>query len=121
MQVKPSEVLLVDMVDIKLHEDPVHRGPAQMMPAVRQALFAGILSGNPTLLEPISLIQVRVPASEMGNVTGLLSSKRGSIRDVEQEGPIVNIQGMLPVAEISGYQPRDACSDERYCFLADDL
>ena len=94
--------LLVDMVDIKLHEDPVHRGPAQMMPAVRGALFAGILSANPTLLEPISLIQVRVPASEMGNVTGLLSSKRGSIRDVEQEGPIVNIKGMVPVAETLG-------------------
>ncbi|MCW4014702.1 MAG: elongation factor EF-2 [Candidatus Bathyarchaeota archaeon] len=94
--------LLVDMVDIKLHEDPVHRGPAQMMPAVRGALFAGILSGNPTLLEPISLIQVRVPAAEMGNVTGLLSSKRGSIRDVEQEGPIVNIKGMVPIAETLG-------------------
>ncbi len=94
--------LLVDMVDIKLHEDPVHRGPAQMMPAVRQALFAGILSGNPTLLEPISLISVRVPAAEMGNVTGLLSGKRGSIRSVEQEGPIVNIQGMVPVAETLG-------------------
>jgi elongation factor 2 len=94
--------LLVDMVDIKLHEDPVHRGPAQMMPAVRQALFAGILSSNPTLLEPISLIQVRVPASEMGNVTGLLSKKRGSIRSVEQEGPIVNVKGMIPVAESLG-------------------
>ncbi len=94
--------LLIDMVDIKLHEDPVHRGPAQMMPAVRGALFAGILSANPTLLEPISLIQVRVPASEMGNVTGLLSSKRGSIRDVEQEGPIVNIKGMVPIAETLG-------------------
>jgi elongation factor 2 len=90
------------MIDIKLHEDPVHRGPAQMMPAVRQALFAGILSGDPTLLEPISLIQVRVPADEMGNVTGLLSSKRGSIRSVEQEGPIVNIQGMIPVSESLG-------------------
>jgi elongation factor 2 len=94
--------VLIDMVDIKLHEDPVHRGPAQMMPAVRQALFAGILSGNPTLLEPISLIQVRVPADEMGSVTGLLSSKRGSIRSVDQEGPIVNIQGMIPVAESLG-------------------
>jgi len=94
--------LLVDMVDIKLHEDPVHRGPAQMMPAVRGALFAGILSGNPTLLEPISLIQVRVPANEMGNVTGLLSSKRGSIREVDQEGPIVNIKGMVPIAETLG-------------------
>ncbi|MCW4048190.1 MAG: elongation factor EF-2 [Candidatus Bathyarchaeota archaeon] len=95
--------VLIDMVDIRLHEDPVHRGPAQMMPAVRQALFAGILSANPTLLEPIYIIQVRVPASEMGNVTGLLSRKRGSIRNVEQDGPIVNVTGMLPVSETLGF------------------
>ena len=94
--------VLIDMVDIKLHEDPVHRGPAQMLPAVRQALYAGILSANPTLLEPISLIQVRVPTLEMGNVTGLLSKKRGSIRSVDQEGPIVNVQGFIPVAESLG-------------------
>ena len=94
--------ILIDMVDIKLHEDPVHRGPAQMLPAVRQALYAGILSANPTLLEPISLIQVRVPTLEMGNVTGLLSKKRGQIRSVEQEGPIVNVQGFIPVAESLG-------------------
>ncbi|MCK4317261.1 elongation factor EF-2, partial [Candidatus Bathyarchaeota archaeon] len=95
--------LLVDMVDIKLHEDPVHRGPAQMMPAVRQALFAGILSADPTLLEPIYKIQVRVPASEMGDVTGLLSRKRGSIHNVEQDGPIVNVTGMVPVSETLGF------------------
>ncbi|MBN2335313.1 elongation factor EF-2 [Candidatus Bathyarchaeota archaeon] len=94
--------ILVDMVDIKLHEDPVHRGPAQMMPAVRQALFAGILSADPTLLEPIYKIQVRVPAEEMGNVTGLLSRKRGSIHNVEQDGPIVNVTGMVPVSETLG-------------------
>ena len=94
--------LLIDMEDIKLHEDPVHRGPAQMMPAVRQALFAGILSADPTLLEPIYKIQVRVPASEMGNVTGLLSRKRGSIHEVDQQGPVVNISGMIPVSETLG-------------------
>jgi len=107
--------VLIDMVDIKLHEDPVHRGPAQMMPAVRQALFAGLLSGNPTMLEPISLISVRVPAAEMGNVTGLLSRKRGSIRSVEQEGPIVNIQGMVPVAETLGIsqEMRPLCTCSR--------
>jgi elongation factor 2 len=94
--------LLVNMTDVRLHEDPVHRGPAQMMPAVRQALFAGILSANPTLLEPIYKIQVRVPAIEMGSVTGLLSRKRGSIHNVEQDGPIVNIIGMIPVSETLG-------------------
>jgi elongation factor 2 len=94
--------LLVDMDDVRLHEDPVHRGPAQIMPAVRQAIFAGFLSGDPTLLEPVYKIQVRVPATEMGNVTGLLARKRGRIRSVDQDGPIVNILGMVPVSETLG-------------------
>ena len=92
----------VTLVDAQLHEDPVHRGPAQIMPATRQAIYAGILSAEPTLLEPIYKIQVRVPPEEMGNVTGLISRKRGSIYSVEQKGPIVFITGYIPVAESLG-------------------
>jgi elongation factor 2 len=92
----------VTIDDIQLHEDPVHRGPAQMMPTTRGALFAGILSAEPTLLEPIYKIQVRIPPTELGNVTGLLSRKRGSIHNVEQQGPSVTVTGMLPVSETLG-------------------
>jgi elongation factor 2 len=92
----------VIMDDVQLHEDPVHRGPAQMMPASRQALFAALMSAEPTLLEPIYKIQVRIPPDELGNVTGLLSRKRGSIHSVEQQGPAVTVTGMLPVAETLG-------------------
>ena len=92
----------VEMTDVKLHEDPVHRGPAQMMPAARQAMYAGIMSAEPTLLEPIYKIQVRIPPEELGSVTGLLSSKRGSIHNVEQQGPTVTVTGMIPVSETLG-------------------
>ncbi|MBM3291709.1 elongation factor EF-2, partial [Candidatus Bathyarchaeota archaeon] len=95
--------LLVDMVDINLHEDPVHRGPAQMMPAVRGAVYAGMLSARPTLLEPIYKIQIRVPANWLGNVTGLLSRKRGRIQDVEQAGAVSVITGFVPVSETIGF------------------
>jgi elongation factor 2 len=88
--------------DIQLHEDPVHRGPAQMMPASRQAIFAAILSAEPTLLEPIYKIQVRIPPTELGNVTSLISRKRGSIHNVEQSGPAVTVTGMIPVSETLG-------------------
>jgi elongation factor 2 len=92
----------VNLTDAQLHEDPVHRGPAQIMPATRQALYAAILSAEPTLLEPIYKIQVRIPPEELGNVTGLISRKRGSIHDVEQRGPVVNVTGYLPVSEALG-------------------
>ena len=90
------------MADVQLHEDPVHRGPAQMMPPARQAFFAALLSADPTMLEPIYKIQVRIPPEELGNVTGLLSRKRGSIHSVEQSGPAVAVMGMIPVAETLG-------------------
>jgi len=91
-----------NLVDVKLHEDPVHRGPAQMMPATRQAIYAGLLSAEPTMLEPIYKIQVRIPPEELGNVTGLISRKRGSIHNVEQRGPVVTVTGFIPVSETLG-------------------
>jgi len=99
---EPIRGVRVDMVDAQLHEDPVHRGPAQIMPATRQAIFAGLLSANPTLLEPIYKIQVTLPPQELGNVTGLINRKRGSIQVVEQKGPIMNVTGFIPVSESLG-------------------
>ncbi len=95
--------IMVAMVDVALHEDPVHRGPAQMMPAVRGALYAGILSCRPTLLEPIYKIQIRVPLNEMGNVTGLVSKKRGRVHEMDQQGAVAVITGFVPVSETIGF------------------
>ncbi|MEM2071050.1 MAG: elongation factor EF-2, partial [Archaeoglobaceae archaeon] len=49
---EPCMGVKVKLVDCKLHEDAVHRGPAQVIPAVRSAIFAAILQANPTFLEP---------------------------------------------------------------------
>ena len=50
----------------------------------------------------VRTIQVRIPPEELGNVTGLLSRKRGSIHNVEQSGPAVTVTGMVPVSETLG-------------------
>lgn len=92
----------VRLIKVLLHEDPAHRGPAQMMPATRQAIFAALLSAEPTLLEPIYKIQVRIPPDQLGAVTGLVTSKRGAIVRVEQKGPIQFVTGHIPVAETLG-------------------
>ncbi len=99
---EPIRGVKISLVDAQLHEDPVHRGPAQIMPATRQAIFAAFLSANPTLLEPIYKIQIRIPPEELGNVTGLISRKRGSIQVVEQKGPVMNVIGFIPVSESLG-------------------
>ena len=90
------------LLDAKLHEDPVHRGPAQLMPAIKRAVWGSFLTAKPVLSEPIYKIGVSVPQQFVGEVTGLISRKRGRIVSSEQKGPITNITGYLPVSETFG-------------------
>ncbi len=89
----------VKVVDISLHEDPVHRGPAQIMPMTRRAYFAAFLSGNPTLLEPIQKITAKITPDLLGAVTSVITQKRGKVTSVDQKHNIVNVTGEIPTAE----------------------
>jgi len=91
--------LKVKVVDVSLHEDPVHRGPAQIMPMARRALFAGFLSADPCLLEPVQKITAKVPPELVGEVTSVITQKRGKVISVEQKGHLVYIVGEIPTAE----------------------
>jgi elongation factor 2 len=89
----------VKITDIQLHEDPVHRGPAQIMPMTRRALFAAFLSADPTLLEPIQRITAKVSPDLLGAVTSVISQKRGRVISVDQKGHLVYIVGEIPTSE----------------------
>ncbi|MEM2140040.1 MAG: elongation factor EF-2 [Nitrososphaera sp.] len=81
------------------HEDPAHRGLAQLMPATRRAMLGSILIADPVLLEPILGIEVKCPQEQIGVVAGILSGKRGKLLNVEQKGIIAIIQGEVPASE----------------------
>ncbi|MEK6855820.1 MAG: elongation factor EF-2, partial [Nanoarchaeota archaeon] len=85
--------------DAKLHVDHMHRGPAQIYPAVRQGMFDAMKKGGAVLLEPIQTQLVEAPVDFMGVVTALIGSKRGVLIDVQQEGIDTHIKAKLPVAE----------------------
>ena len=99
---EPMRGVKVKLMDAQLHEDPVHRGPAQIMPATRRALLGSFLTANPILLEPIYKIGVSVPAQWVGEVTSIITRKRGRIVASEQKGPVTMINGYIPVAETFG-------------------
>ncbi len=96
---EPVRGVKVVLHDAIIHEDPAHRGPAQLYPAVRNAIFAGMLSARPTLLEPLQKLDIRVPMDYMSAVTAVISRKRGRIVTVTQSGPIARIIAEIPVAE----------------------
>jgi len=87
------------LVQVELHEDPVHRGYAQIAPATWRSLYASILSANPTLLEPVLKIEAKIPPDLMGAVTGVVSSRRGRVLDVKQAEYVTVVTGEIPAAE----------------------
>jgi elongation factor 2 len=81
------------------HEDPAHRGLAQLMPASRRSMLGSMLIAEPALLEPVLGIEIKCPQEQIGTVAGILSGKRGKLLNVDQKGIISIIQGEVPASE----------------------
>ncbi len=55
------------------------------------------------LLEPIMKVEVVVPEKFMGDITGSLSSKRGSIEGMEERGLARAVKAKVPLSEMFSY------------------
>ncbi|MCI4361715.1 MAG: elongation factor EF-2, partial [Thermoplasmata archaeon] len=61
--------LKVRLVDAKLHEDSIHRGPAQTIPAARSGVYGAMVLGGRVLLEPLQKVTVNVPQEVLSGAT----------------------------------------------------
>ncbi len=93
----------IKIVDASLHEDNVHRGPAQMLPTVRRPIYACMMTAGMTILEPKQKVTVLVPQDFSGNVITMIQGKRGQLIDMQQEGESATVVVKLPVAEMFGF------------------
>jgi elongation factor 2 len=100
---EPCQGLLVRLVDAKLHEDAIHRGPAQVIPAVRNAIYGSITISDPILLEPMQKVFISTPQDLMGDASRELNQRRAVVRDMTTERDMVNIDAKAPVAEMFGF------------------
>lgn len=100
---EPCQGIRVMLVDAKLHEDAVHRGPAQVIPASRQAIQAAMLMADDTLLEPYQKVFIQTPQTNMGGATSEIQGRRGVINNMSQEGDMTIIESKAPVAELFGF------------------
>jgi elongation factor 2 len=95
--------MLVKLVDAKLHEDNIHRGPAQVIPAVRSAIYGAMCQGERILLEPKQKVFINVPQDLMGNATREMQQRRAEIVDIQQDEDIAVIVSKAPVSEMFGF------------------
>ncbi|MGA9401797.1 elongation factor EF-2 [Haladaptatus sp.] len=100
---EPVEGTLIKLNDARLHEDTIHRGPAQVIPAVRQAVHNALIHGHVKLLEPIQNVRIDVPNDHMGAASGEIQGRRGRVDDRYQEGDLMVVEGIAPVDEMIGF------------------
>ncbi len=95
--------IIVRLVDAKLHEDAIHRGPAQVLPAITRTIYACMLSADPVLLEPRQKLFINIPQEYMGSVMRELQQRRATIEEVKTEGETTIIIAIAPVKELIGF------------------
>jgi elongation factor 2 len=93
----------VKITDATIHEDPVHRGPAQIIPAIRRPIYAAMLIAGTVLLEPKQKLLVQAPQEYMGPIIAQVQARRGQILDIQQEEEIVTLTAKVPVSDMFGF------------------
>jgi elongation factor G len=101
----PVEDIRVIVYDGKTH--PVDGKEVAFVTAGRKATIEAILAAKPIMLEPIVNIEIIAPESNMGDLAGDLSSRRGHVTGTTPRGHgSVAIAGEVPLAEITDYASR---------------
>ena len=95
----------VNVEDVTLHADAIHRGAGQIMPCAKKVVYAIQLASGPRLLEPMYLVDITVPQQAHSGVYNTLNTKRGIIEKIEERigTPLTQIQAFLPVLESFGF------------------
>ena len=97
----PMVDVSVDLYDGSFHE--VDSSEIAFKIAASQAFQEAAKQAKPVILEPIMNVEVVVPEQFMGDVTGSLSGKRGSIEGMEDRGMNKAIHAKVPLSEMFGY------------------
>jgi len=93
----------VKLRDASIHVDPAHRGPTQIVPAIRSPIYAGMLMAGAVLLEPKVNLFVSVPSEFMSGAINQIQGRRGQVTSIDQEGEAVAIHANVPVSALFGF------------------
>ena len=120
---EPGMKMKVSLMDTKLHEDAIHRGPAQVYPAVRDSIKEAMLKAGACMFEPLQLLQIESPADFLGDISALIQNKRGQLMNVDQAVDRITVKAKLPVAEMFGLTGdlRSATSGRGSHFVVDQM
>jgi len=115
---EPAYGLRVNLEDITVHEDPVHRGPAQILPMTWRPIWACFLLSDPKLLEPILSFECKVPQAFVSSVLSLVQKRRGRVLEMPTEDDMIIVKAEMPVSESFGIADELRSSTQGRAFWA---
>lgn len=115
---EPAYGLKVNLEDVTVHEDPVHRGPAQILPMTWRPIWCTFLLSDPKLLEPLISFECKVPSEFVSNVIATVQKRRGKILDMINEEEMIVVKAEMPVSESFGIADELRSSTQGRAFWA---
>jgi elongation factor G len=91
----------IDFYDGKMH--PVDSKDIAFQIAGYFAFKEAFAMARACMLEPIHMVEIRIPEDCMGKVMGDLSSRRGKIQGMDMEGGFQLIKALVPAKELYRY------------------
>ncbi|CAI4367246.1 CNT_collapsed_G0012610.mRNA.1.CDS.1 [Saccharomyces cerevisiae] len=85
----------VNILDVTLHADAIHRGGGQIIPTMRRATYAGFLLADPKIQEPVFLVEIQCPEQAVGGQVVSEEQRPGT--------PLFTVKAYLPVNESFGF------------------
>jgi elongation factor 2 len=115
---EPAYGLKINLEDVTVHEDPAHRGPAQILPMTWRPIWCAFLLSDPKLLEPLISFDCKVPNQFVSSVIAIVQKRRGKILDMTNEEDMIIVKAEMPVSESFGLAEELRSSTEGRAFWA---
>ncbi|KAF9524580.1 elongation factor 2 [Crepidotus variabilis] len=96
----------VNVPDVALLSDAIHRGAGQIIPTMRRATYAACLLAQPALQEPVYLVEVQCTDNSIRHVQKCLTQRRGRIVSEKErlQSQMYTIKAYLPIVESFGFE-----------------
>ncbi|KAI5189710.1 elongation factor 2 [Nematocida minor] len=94
---EPLQGLRLDLMDLTLHADAIHRGAGQLIPTMSRLAVGLVLAATPILYEPIFLAEISLQDSMIDAAMQVVKGRRGEIVDAIYNNHKSVLKAYVPV------------------------
>ncbi|KAL3484170.1 hypothetical protein BJX62DRAFT_244188 [Aspergillus germanicus] len=76
---EPLRGVRIDVMDIAMMTDAIHRGGGQLIPTMRRAVYGSVLRTTPVLFEGVYAVEMHLCADRLDAVRGIFDYRRGVV------------------------------------------